>query len=86
MPESLTRFNEPQLQFHPFAAVLALALGLHGFRKGSLSLDGAVAAFISGYLTLGNELRVFGVALIVFYLIGSRATKVGALCPRQETY
>lgn len=65
----------PQLQFHPYAALLAVVLGLHGFRKGSLTLDGAVAAFISGYLTLGNELRVFGVALIVFYLIGSRATK-----------
>ncbi|KAI0806619.1 integral membrane protein DUF92-domain-containing protein [Fomes fomentarius] len=63
----------------PFSFPLALAsfLALHGLRKRSLSLSGAAAAFIVGYTMLSVPLLAFGVSLIVFYLTGSRATKVG---------
>lgn len=57
--------------------VFASLLSLHGLRKKSLSPSGALTAFIVGTLTMAGGLRVFGVALIVFYLIGSRATKYG---------
>lgn len=49
---------------------------MHGLRKGSLSSSGAAAAFLVGYGHLANPLKVFGTSLIVFYLVGSRATKV----------
>ena len=71
---------------YPGSLLLAIALGGHGLRKGSLSLDGAIAAAVLGFLTLAAPLRVFGVALLVrstsiaadrqvFYFTGSRATK-----------
>lgn len=58
-------------------AILASALALHGLRKRSLSPSGAAAAFAVGYTTMAVPLVTFGVSLIVFYLTGSRATKVG---------
>ncbi|KAI0669379.1 integral membrane protein DUF92-domain-containing protein [Trametes maxima] len=63
----------------PFSLPLIAAIGLsvHGLRKGSLSPTGASAAFAVGYTMLSVPLRAFGVALLVFYLAGSRATKVG---------
>ena len=64
------------MDLYPVAALIALALALHGYRKGSLSDSGAVAAFLVGYLHLANPLKVFGVVLIGFYLVGSRVTKV----------
>ncbi len=57
--------------------ILACALSLHGLRKRSLSPSGAAAAFFVGYTMLAVPPRTFGVALIIFYLAGSRATKVG---------
>ncbi|KIM87712.1 hypothetical protein PILCRDRAFT_3476 [Piloderma croceum F 1598] len=59
------------------ALIIATTLALHGWRKGSLSPGGAAAAFIIGFLMLAVPLRTFGISLIVFYLIGSRATKYG---------
>ncbi|KAF8063513.1 integral membrane protein DUF92-domain-containing protein [Lyophyllum atratum] len=59
------------------AVSFASLLSLHGLRKKSLSPTGAFTAFVVGVLTMAGGLRVFGVALIVFYLIGSRATKHG---------
>ena len=58
---------------------LALALGLagHGLRKKSLSPSGACTALLVGFTIMSVPLRTFGVSLIVFYLIGSRATKIG---------
>ncbi|KAI0355212.1 hypothetical protein OH77DRAFT_1437130 [Trametes cingulata] len=69
----------------PFSTplVLAVALSLHGLRKRSLSPSGAAAAFFVGYTMLSVPLRTFGVALIVFYLAGSRATKVGKSLKKQ---
>ncbi|KIM37475.1 hypothetical protein M413DRAFT_77158 [Hebeloma cylindrosporum] len=54
---------------------LALLLSGHGLRKKSLSPSGALAAFVVGFLMMSGGVRVFGVALIGFYLAGSRATK-----------
>lgn len=61
---------------YPGAALIAVGMGLHGYRKGSLSTSGAIAATLVGYGHLANPLKVFGVSMIVFYLLGSRATKV----------
>ena len=57
--------------------LLAVYLGFSGVRKGSLSPSGGVAAFVVGFSMMAVPLRAFGVALIVFYLMGSKATKVG---------
>ncbi|KNZ82297.1 Transmembrane protein 19, partial [Termitomyces sp. J132] len=59
------------------AVSIASLLSVHGLRRRSLSPSGAATAFAVGFLTFAGALRVFGVALIVFYLIGSRATKYG---------
>lgn len=60
-----------------FPILLAAYMGWSGVRKGSLSLDGGIAAFIIGSTMLSVPLRTFGVSLIIFYLVGSKATKVG---------
>lgn len=57
--------------------LLAALLGFHGLRKRSLSPSGALAAFLVGFAMMAVPLRAFGVSLIIFYLAGSRATKVG---------
>jgi len=59
------------------ALILASLLSAHGLRKKSLSPSGAFTAFLVGFLMLGGSVYVFGVTLIGFYLIGSRATKYG---------
>ncbi|KAI0948824.1 hypothetical protein AcV7_009465 [Taiwanofungus camphoratus] len=64
-----------ELPITPF--LLAALLGFQGHRKRSLSSSGAIAAFIVGFTMMAVPLRAFGVSLIVFYLVGSRATKVG---------
>jgi uncharacterized membrane protein len=58
--------------------LLALALAGHGLRKRSLSPPGAAAALLVGASMMAVPLRTFGLALIGFYLAGSRATKVGS--------
>ncbi|CAE7091396.1 unnamed protein product [Rhizoctonia solani] len=57
--------------------VLALLLGAQGIKKRSLSPSGGITAFVVGFLMMSVPLRGFGVSLIVFYLTGSRVTKVG---------
>ncbi|BEI81442.1 hypothetical protein CcaverHIS002_0206020 [Cutaneotrichosporon cavernicola] len=49
-----------------------------GIAKDHSRLRGAIAAWIAGYPHLANPLKLFGVTMIVFYLAGSRATKVKA--------
>lgn len=61
---------------YPVPLLIATALAAHGLRKGSLAFSGAVAALLVGYFHLACPLKYFGVSLIAFYLIGSRATKV----------
>jgi uncharacterized membrane protein len=63
-----------------FALAVATLLSVHGYRKRSLSPDGAIAAFVIGFTMLSGPLRAFGISLIVFYLLGSRATKCNSSC------
>jgi len=65
------------VDFPWFALLLATLLSVHGWKKRSLSPSGAAAAFVVGFGMMSVKLHVFGVGLIVFYLTGSRATKVG---------
>lgn len=60
--------------------ILALFLSAHGWRKKSLSLTGAMTASVVGLMTMAGGTRVFGVALIGFYLAGSLATKCEYHC------
>lgn len=62
---------------YPLALIIAAYLALTGYRKGSLSTSGAIAAFFIGYLTLANPVKAFGLTLLGFYLLGSKATKIG---------
>lgn len=61
---------------YPIPLLIATLLAAHGLRKGSLSFSGAIAAFLVGYFHLACPLNFFGVSLIAFYLLGSRATKI----------
>ncbi|KAL1409926.1 hypothetical protein Q8F55_003925 [Vanrija albida] len=70
--------GKPDTNIYPGAALVATGLALHGLRKGSLSRSGAAAAWVVGYGHLAGPVKVFGVAMIAFYLLGSRATKVKA--------
>jgi uncharacterized protein (TIGR00297 family) len=54
--------------------LLSLGLAAHGYRKGSLSLSGAIAAVIVGWSTFLSGFQ-FGVTLIVFYYTSSKLTK-----------
>ncbi|CAE6479992.1 unnamed protein product [Rhizoctonia solani] len=65
----------PALPLIPGA--LALLLGAQGIKKRSLSPSGGITAFVVGFLMMSVPLRGFGVSLIVFYLTGSKVTKVG---------
>ena len=68
-------FNASDLPLVP--VLIATLLAGHGLRKGSLSPSGALAAFFTGVTMLSPPLRSFGISLIIFYLAGSRATKIG---------
>lgn len=63
---------------YPFPLALAVYLGASGYRKGSLSANGAITASVVGYATMANPFPGFGCLLIAFYLAGSRATKYKA--------
>ncbi|KAF9788399.1 integral membrane protein DUF92-domain-containing protein [Thelephora terrestris] len=68
-------FNVSDIPLVP--TLIATLLAGHGLRKRSLSPSGALAAFFTGVVMLSPPLKSFGVSLIIFYLVGSRATKVG---------
>jgi len=59
----------------PFA--FALFLSIHGFRKKSLSPDGALTAFAVGFGIMASAVKAYAIGLIILYLVGSRATKIG---------
>ncbi|KAI5455354.1 hypothetical protein NCC49_000168 [Naganishia albida] len=66
------------LKLHPKAVLTASLLAGHGLRKGSLSLSGSAAALLVGYGHLANDDPTFGVTMIVFYALGTAATKYKA--------
>jgi hypothetical protein len=72
---TMIAFNVSDIPVVP--TLVATLLAGHGFRKRSLSPSGAIAAFFTGVVMLSPPLKSFGISLIVFYLVGSRATKFG---------
>lgn len=60
-----------------FALGLATAMSVRGYRKRSLSADGAALAFVVGVVSCAASVR-FGLTLIAFFLGSSRVTKIGA--------
>ena len=65
-----------------FAFVLAVAMSLRGYRKGSLDASGARAAFVVGLILCTASVR-FGLTLIAFFLSSSKVTKIGAKRKRE---
>jgi len=65
------------------SAVVALGMAVRGLRKTSLSLDGAVAAYLVGFATLTASWR-FGGTLIAFYAASSALTRVGARTKKEQ--
>ena len=59
------------------ALALALLLSVRGYRRRSLSVDGACLAFIVGFVSCAASLT-FGLTLIVFFLGASKVTRLGA--------
>jgi hypothetical protein len=49
--------NAMPIEPYGLTALVSVALGLHGFRKGSLDVSGAIAAALAGYLTLGQPIK-----------------------------
>ncbi|KAJ7241887.1 integral membrane protein DUF92-domain-containing protein [Mycena haematopus] len=59
------------------SVLLPTILAAHGLSKKSLSPSGALTAFFVGFFMFSGSLKLWGVSLIGFYLLGSRATKYG---------
>eukprot|EP01041_Mallomonas_annulata_P003793 gene3793-7537_t len=57
------------------ASIVALYLAFSGHKKKSLSISGAVAALIVGFVSFSTSYR-FGILLILFYYTGSKFTKL----------
>jgi len=65
---------EPNLRY-VLSFLAAVAISMKGYRKKSLSLSGAIAAFFVGLITLGSSYR-FGITLLNFYITSSKLTKL----------
>ncbi|KAJ3217414.1 Transmembrane protein 19 [Dinochytrium kinnereticum] len=61
-----------------WATFLCALLALHGLRKQSLSVSGAMAAVIVGMATFTHASLVFTAILLTFYLSSSKLTKMGS--------
>jgi len=59
------------------SASIALFMGLGGYKKKSLSSDGAMCAVLVGTLTFCASLK-FGLILIGFFISSSLLTKFGS--------
>ncbi|CAG8534743.1 7445_t:CDS:10, partial [Diversispora eburnea] len=60
------------------ARLLQERLAYNGISKKSLSISGAISAFLLGFGTLINEWSVFPVIMLVFYFTSSKLTKYKA--------
>lgn len=77
-PEGVSGLSLEGAQNFPIIPLgLAVLFSAHGWRRRSLSTSGALGAVVIASVMMAIPLRVFGVGCLVFYLIGSRATKVG---------
>ena len=61
----------------PLAVVLALFLSVRGYRRRSLSYDGACLAFVVGLVSCAASIKL-GLTLIAFFLGSSKVTRIGA--------
>ncbi|KAF9221042.1 hypothetical protein BS17DRAFT_712320 [Gyrodon lividus] len=57
--------------------VFAALLSVNGVKSRKLSPSGATTAFVVASLIMAAPVRAIGTSLVVFYLLGSRATKYG---------
>lgn len=64
------------------ALVLATIIALRGRRSKSLSPTGAIAAFVVGFISWLCSVR-FGITLIGFYLVSTRATRYKSALKRK---
>lgn len=62
---------------------LSIFFSVQGWRRRSLSPSGSLCALVIAFVMMAVPLRVFGVSCLVFYLLGSRATKVGKTLKNQ---
>ena len=65
------------MRFYLVLTICSL-LSAHGIKKKSLSLDGALAAFILGLIIFSHPDISWSLILIGFYFSGSTLTKYGA--------
>lgn len=86
-PSSRPHHAHTMTDLYPLPLALSSYLGYSGYRKGSLSLDGAITASLVGYASMANPFLGYGLTLITFYLTGSKATKFKASIKSQlETH
>lgn len=78
----ISTFKMASLRSQGFPILMALALAFHGLRKKSLSPSGALTAALVGIAMFTGGTRTFGVMLVGFYLLGSRATKCAYVPPK----
>jgi uncharacterized membrane protein len=69
-----------------FALVCCLLLAIHGLRKKSLNLNGALAAFCLGLIIFTHSQFSFAGILLVFYLSSSALTKLGSNYKKKLEY
>jgi len=58
-----------------FSFVVSLGLSFKGYKKKSLSLSGAIGAFVVCGITMGASYR-FGITMLNFYITSSALTKM----------
>jgi uncharacterized membrane protein len=63
---------------NPLPLLFTSLLTLHGLRRRSISTSGSIVGFIVGYIFLSSTIHAFPTALLIFYLLGSYATRLGA--------
>eukprot|EP01132_Coremiostelium_polycephalum_P008396 gene8396-10312_t len=66
----------------PLSIIISTIFAIHGYRKGSLSLSGAISAWIVGVISCSSN-WMFGITLLSFYLSSSKLTKYKSSIKKQ---